>query len=85
MGNNQVGSVAPLDKYDIIVNCRKIEGYGKINQERYIKAFVAAEKNLASELKSTKQELLDVHEVSLKITNSLAAEKKIKAISFLIK
>lgn len=77
--------VAPLDKYEIIVNCRKIEGYGKINQERFVKGFIAAEQSLLKELKSTKPELLDSHEVSLKVTNSLGAEKKIKATSFLIK
>ena len=85
MGNNHVASVAPLDKYDIIVKCRTVEGYAKINQERFIKNFMAAEKHLVSELKSSKQEFLDIHEISLKVTNSLGAEKKIKASSFLIK
>ena len=85
MGNNHVPSVKPLDKYDIIVKCRTVEGYAKINQERFIKGFMAAEKNLVMELKSSKQEFLDVHEISLKVTNSLQAEKKIKATSFLVK
>lgn len=85
MGNNHGYSAPPIDKYDLIVNCRKVEGYAKLEQERFVKLFIGAEKILSSELKASKPDLIDVHEVSLKVTNSLAAEKKIKATTFLIK
>jgi acid stress-induced BolA-like protein IbaG/YrbA len=85
MGNNVIQPVGPLDKYEVIVSCRKVEGYAKLQQERFVKAFIGAEKCLTSELKSSKPEFVDIHEVSLKVTNSLGAEKKIKATTFLIK
>ena len=85
MGNILNSDLPPLDKYEIIVSSKKTANFAKLYQEKSVKTFINAEKTLLNELKTSKPEFIDSHDISLKVKNSLVQEKNIKASGYLMK
>ena len=64
---------------------KKTANFAKLYQEKSVKTFINAEKTLLNELKTSKPEFIDSHDISLKVKNSLVQEKNIKASRYLMK